>query len=381
MLWYFALLLIVCLDFGVEWLLNKLQVLNGNSKWQTLLKFATKYRIISIIAFVFISTFKAYSVGSDTFEYLNYYNLAKGDPNRLFKNPITNKFEFGFTFLNSLLVLNHLPFRVMFFIISTFVAIVLVLFVNKVSVNKLMSFILFIALGFFAQSLSAYRQIVAIALTLLAISKLVDKKWVAASLLILLGATFHISALLALGIIPLRFIKPKLWFVGICFGVVIAGSFAMPQILKLLEILTPLDYYTKYFVVLNYYLGASDVLNTLYSVALILLFVFLYVFKNKLKLDERDKEFYNFYLLIFMVVPLFRIVGFIANMPQLLNRLSMYFFVVLIVLIPLFVKGLQHNKKLYVLANVMVYVVAIAYMIYLYAIKNTCGIYPFAFGF
>ena len=133
--------------------------------------------------------------------------------------------------------------------------------------------------------------------------------------------------------------------------------------------------------ILNHYLKSSDLLNTLYSGALITLFCVLYFVKNRLKLDAKDKELYDFYLLIFMVVPLFRIVGFIANMPQLLTRLSIYFFVVLIVLIPLFVKGLKNNKKLFVVANVMVYVVAIAYMVYLYAIKNTCGVCPYVFCF
>ena len=85
--------------------------------------------------------------------------------------------------------------------------------------------------------------------------------------------------------------------------------------------------------------------------------------------------------MIFMIVALICIVGSIAGIPQLLHRLNMYFFMILIVLIPLFVKGLKHNKKLYICANIGVYGVALAYMVYLYAIKNTCGVYPYKFMF
>ena len=381
MFWYFFLLAMICVDFYVEHILATKGALNGNTSFKKALNFIFKYRLITILTMVFMSTFKAFSVGGDMGEYYKYYNLLKQDGN-LFRLPITNKIEFGYTFLCSLLVLCHAPFAVLWFIISSFVAISLIIFTNKVSSNKFMSFILFVALGVFAQSLSALRQIVAMSFLLLAVCRLVDKKWIIATLLILAGSLFHISALICLLIVPLRFIEPKWWWIVFSFGATIVGSFVLPYALKFLEYITPLDYYTKYFVVLTQYIQKSDLLNTFYSLALIGMFVVMYVARFKiLKLEEKDKKLYDFFLWVFLFVALFRIAGFILNMPQLFNRLNMYFFMILIVLIPLCVKGLSYNKKLFVIANVTVYIVAIAFMIYLYAIKNSCGVYPFVFGF
>lgn len=381
MFWYFFLLAMICVDFSVEHILATKGVLNGNTSFKKALNFIFKYRLITIVTMVFMSTFKAFSVGADMGEYYKYYNLLKQDEN-LFRLPITNKIEFGYTFLCSLLVLCHVPFAVLWFVVSTFVVISLMVFINKVSSNKFMSFILFVALGIFAQSLSALRQIVAMAFMLLAICKLVDKKWIGATLLIIAGSLFHISALMCLVVVPLRFLEPKWWWIVLSFGAAIVGAFVFPYALKLLENLTPLDYYTKYYVVLTQYIQKSDLLNTLYSIALIAMFVVMYIARFKLlKLEEKDKKIYDFFLWVFLFVPLFRVAGFIVNMPQLFNRLNMYFFMVLIVLIPLFVKGLNYNKKLFMFANVAVYIVALAFMIYLYAIKNSCGVYPFVFGF
>lgn len=381
MFWYFFLLAMICVDFTVEHILATKGVLNGNTSLKKALNFIFKYRLITILTMVFMSTFKAFSVGYDMRVYYKYHKLLKLDGN-LFRLPVTNKIEFGYTFLCSLLVLCNASFSVLWFVISTFVAISLMIFINKVSSNKFMSFILFVALGVFAQSLSALRQIIAMAFMLLAVCKLVDKKWIGATLLILAGSLFHISALICLLIVPLRFIEPKWWWIVFSFGATIVGSFVLPYALKFLEYITPLDYYTKYFVVLTQYIQKSDLLNTFYSLALIGMFVVMYVARFKiLKLEEKDKKLYDFFLWVFLFVALFRIAGFILNMPQLFNRLNMYFFMILIVLIPLCVKGLSYNKKLFVIANVTVYIIAIAFMIYLYAIKNSCGVYPFVFGF
>lgn len=381
MFWYFFLLAMICVDFYVEHILATKGALNGNTSFKKALNFIFKYRLITILTMVFMSTFKAFSVGGDMGEYYKHYNLLKQEGN-LFRLPVTNKIEFGYTFLTSLLVLCHAPFSLLWFVISTFVAISLMIFINKVSSNKFMSFILFVALGVFAQSLSALRQIIAMAFVLLAICRLVDKKWISATLLIIAGSLFHISAIICLVIVPLRYFEPKWWWIVLAFGATIIGAFVFPSALKLLEKLTPLDYYTKYYVVLTQYIQKSDLLNTLYSLALIGMFGVMYIARFKLlKWEEKDKKIYDFFLWIFLFVPLFRVAGFIVNMPQLFNRLNMYFFMVLIVLIPLFVKGLSYNKKLFITANVAVYIIAVAYMVYLYGIKNTCGVCPFVFNF
>ena len=383
---YYCLIGVVCCDFLLEHWLRKKNILNAEelsiSKWKKILNFIFKYRFITIVALVAVSTLKSNQVGGDTHEYIRYYNKLKTNSNKLFKDGISSSIEFLYTALNSILIVLNLPFRCLTFIISAFVSISIVLFVNKTSQNKPMSLILYIALGIFAQALTAYRQIIAMAFVLLALIALVDKRWLKATILILVGSLFHISCLMCLLFVIMRFIKPKWWLIVSAFAITTLGAFMLPEILQIIEKVFHINYYTKYFVIITEYRNSSSLLNTLYSLAIIAIFIVMYVSRIKLlKLDEHEQQVYDFFLLIFMIVPLVRIVGYITGMPELLNRLCMYPFMTLMVLIPLFVKGLEFNRKLFILANVGVCLVSMAYMYYLYAIELSCAVVPYVFCF
>lgn len=378
---YYCLILLIFVDFILEWFLKNKGILNKSNAFCKVLNFIFKYRLITIVAIVLVATFKSVDVGFDTGNYKLVYdklNLKDGP----FKIILGSRSEIGYAILTWILAIMKMPFAVLGGLIAGIFTLSMVVFINKLSTNKFMSMILFVALGTFAQILSAYRQILAMALILISIIQLIDKKFFNAAFLILFASLFHISALVCLILLPIRLIKPNIGVVIISFAIVTAGAFAFPSILKLIEIISPIDYYTKYYVTTSAYLNSGNLLNVLYTIGVLLVFITMYFAKYKLlKFETKEKQNYEFFLMTFMVVALFRIVGTVADIPQLLNRLNMYFFMILIVLIPLFVKGLKHNKKLYFCANVGVYVVAFAYMFYLYAIKNTCGVYPYEFMF
>ncbi len=382
---YYCIIGLICIDFLLEYWLRKKNVLTDEknvSKVKKFLNFIFKYRVITILSLVLVSTLKAYTVGADTKIYERYWNALKNNEEKLFIAGINVQIEFLYTIFNSLLIVLGLSFRFSIFIISLFVSISIVVFVNKVSTNKFMSLILYVALGIFAQSLNLYRQIIAMVFVLFAIMCLIDKKWIKATMLILVGTFFHMSCLMCLLFVIFRFIKPKWWIIVGAFTLATVGAFALPQVLKVLENLFGINYYTKYFVEITEYRNPSNLINTLYSIGIICVFAVMYVARFKvLKLDQKDKQIYDFFLLIFMIVPLVRIVGYIMEMPELLNRLSMYPFMILLVLIPLFVKGLKHNTKLYAFANVGVYLISAVYMYYLYAVELSCKVVPYAFCF
>lgn len=349
--------------------------------YEHFLRFLFHWRIITIIGFVYLSTNKARSVGLDTGAYINYFNRLKNNPEKLFKDSISSPYEFLYTGLNSLLVWSGAEYWSLLFIISVFVSISIVFFVNKFSTNKQMSLILYVSLGVFAQSLSANRQIIAMAIMLFVIYLLYNKKVISSVVLIVLASFFHSSALYCLIFIPLRYIKPKWWIVLTMFVLTVVGSFAFPYIMLTVEKVIPtLDYYTRYFVNYKGMLVETDLVNNLYSIALCCVFVVLYLARFKfLQLNQEKQEQYDFFLMIFVFVPMIRIAGFLLNAQALLNRLSMYFFMILIVLIPLFVEGLKYNKKLCTASWIMVYIIAFGYMYYLYAIKLSCGVCPYKF--
>ena len=369
----------------MDFTLEHLMVSNTFSKTKTLidlktdkfLKWFFKWRIISIIGLVFVSTFKSYTVGLDTLNYLDYFEKLKNNHDYLFVKPISSKYEISYTFLNSILAICGANYRILLLIISTFVSICIVKFINYISEDKQMSMILYITLGVFAQSLSANRQIIAMGLVLLALNLIFDKKIKQSIVIIIFASTFHISALCCLILVPIRYLKPKLWIVCTMFCIAIIGSLIFPYIMKVVEKLTPLDYYSRYFVNNTEYIVKSDIINILYSVGLLFVFIVFYFMRRYLILNEKKLNYYDFSLMIFLFVPLIRLAGFILNAQALFNRLSMYFFMVLIVLIPLFLEGLKYNKKIYMSSTLMVYVISFGYMYYLYAVKLSCGVVPY----
>ena len=171
---YFILLGIICIDFLLEYFLNRKNILQKSNWFCKLLFYFFKFRIITVISIVLITTLRSYSVGLDTKSYLNYYNDLLIGKKQVFIDSISNKFEYGYTFLNSLFAVCKFDFRFLIAIISIFSSISLVLFVNKFSTNKLMSILMYIMLGVFAQSLNTLRQIIAMSFVLLSLIYLID---------------------------------------------------------------------------------------------------------------------------------------------------------------------------------------------------------------
>lgn len=385
MLPYIFLLIIIFLDFAWERSLLKKNIVKELSECKTFSdKFISvffKFRILTIIALVLFSTFRHYSVGMDVLSYKMYYDKLCHDKSLLFKDSFGFKLEFGFTFLNSVLAVLNMDFRFLLFIVALISSISFVAFFNKLSPNKLMSCILYVNLGIFAQSLNTLRQIIAMSIILFAIIKLRDKKWISSIILILCACLFHVSALCCLILVPIRYFKPKWYLFANILVLTILVGLILPGVLKLLEILTPLDYYTKYFVNIDGFIVESDLINNLYSLSLIGMFLVFWLVKNKfLRFNAKNEDLYDFCLMIFVFVPLIRIFGFIINAQTLFQRVSMYYFVILTILIPLFVKGLHYNKKVFKVANIMVYVISFGYMYYLYSIKLSCGVVPYRLG-
>lgn len=382
---YLLLILIVIGDFLLEKIVNEKYFKKKYSFtiFDKILKFVFKWRVISIFAFVLIFTLRSYNVGLDTYNYYNYYSVKLISRSQLFE-PISSSWEFGFTFINGVFAFLGLDFRWLLFFIAIFVSISFVNFSNKVSSDKMMTMILFVCLAVFAQALNTLRQIISMAIILFVIIKLLNKRskdnLIYSCILIFVASLFHVSALCCIVFILAKYIKPKWWLVVAMFGVTILGSFAFPYVMKFIEAITPLKYYSLYFVDYTGYIVDSNLVNNLYSIALIIVFFVLYIARFKLlKLNRGDEEKYDFFLMIFIFVPLIRVAGFILNAQALFNRLSMYFFMILIVLIPLFVEGLKFNDKLYYSSLLIVYIIAFGYMYYIYTIKLSCGVHPYKF--
>lgn len=377
MLVYILLLGFICFDFWLEHYLTKKGTLSKETKFSKFLNFVFKYRVLTIFALVFISTFRAVGVGGDTHNYYEFYKELR----------VTSEdfsgFDIGYASLNYLLsAILNLDFRCLYFIISLFVTVCFVVFVKKLSCNHLMSMFLYITLGVFTQGLSALRQIIAIGFILISLIFIIDKKIWKSILFIAIATLFHSSAILCLIIVPLRYIKLNHWVLLGATIIVCSAAFLMPYVLKLVESIIPsFDYYTRYYIEHPEFFQKTSLFNILYTLAMIAIYTVLYLarfkwFKNEL---EEDKSF-TFFLTLFTLIPLVRIAGLIVGLEALLNRINMYFFYLLIILIPRFLQCLKkynHSGWLYGLA----YAGAFAYMVFNLVLHDACAVVPYIFWF
>ncbi len=377
MLAYIILIFIILADFGLEFLLKRQGVISDEKQhwYNKFLKYFFKFRIITIVSFVFLSTFKAMTVGSDDVAYLNFYHDV--DKMKIFPPA----FEIGYTLLNFCLAKLHMPFRVLLFIVSCFISICVVVFVNTLSKNKFLSLFFYIAFGTFAFSLSGLRQTIAIGFLLLAIVLVLKNKALGACGLILLASLFHKSALIGFVFVILKYIKLN-WKIVLLF--VLANVLMVliyPSVIDLLIKFNINVPYLNYYTVSRIYLGKPEIINMLYNIGLFAVFIAFWLGRKKLKLSEAELKIYDYFALMFMFVPAIRFDGYFLFAQELFNRLVVYFMPALMILIPMFLHGLKANKKWYIVAIIMVIILASLYMYYLYAIKLSCEVVPYVLSF
>lgn len=368
MIFYFLLIGVIGIDFLLEYLYNRKQDKITNEKLKKVINFLFTYRILTIIALVFMSTFKSDNVGLDTKAYTGWFESENYGS------------EIGYSTLQKIVYKLGLSYRWIWFIISLFVSISLVLFVNHFSSNKFMSIFLYIALGVFAQSLNTIRQIIAIAFILLELIFIDKNKWILSIVMVLCATLFHNSAIIGLALIALKFIKLNWITIGVFVGCAVIFPIILPYLSKFISLFGLKDYYKVY--IGSELIAETSVIEILYIIALFVIFVSTYIYATKiLKLERKTESRLYYFLLIFLMVPLIQTMGVLINLRAVFNRLSMYFFPSLIILVPECLKYLKNNKKYYLTATISCVAVALIFMIYLYTIKQSCGVFPYQFCF
>ncbi len=376
---YFILLAFIFLDFSLETLCNK-KIIKSN-KIKNFLDFVFKFRVISLVSLVLVSTLRSYSVGVDIQAYYNEFQDFK----RLnIKEALkVSRFERGYFILAFTIAKMGLSFRVVLLLSSIFTAICFWKFIKEFSPNKKMSLVLFVCFGLFAQSLNIMRHIIALDFVLLSIIFLHKNKIWKSILMILFASLFHITALIGFVYILFKYLKPtwKLFIFSVLL--ILVGVKIFPYAMKIVSLITPIDFYNQYFVVEKHkFIATTGLLDNLYSIGLTLVFVILFVGKKFLKnLNEKELKIYDFFLLVYMFVPLIRIAGFALSAQSLLHRLNVWFFFSLIILVPLFIKGLNLNEKWKVGIHFATYIATFCYMYYFYAVQASNEVVPYVFYF
>ena len=153
-----------------------------------------RYLFFSLLVIVSVIGLRNSSVGADTYAYMLEYNASKNAT--ITGMYFSIKREIGYSLLNLSFSKLNIPWQVFLVLISLFIVAVFISFIRE---NCLLSFFplfLYITIGNFAVNMTALRQSIALSLCLIAYKKATQSKYIAFSILVVLAASIHYTALI-----------------------------------------------------------------------------------------------------------------------------------------------------------------------------------------
>lgn len=315
-----------------------------------LLIYPSKKQGICLYFFVIVALISAirYDIGYD---YINYLDIIIGNYDY---DVAYDRLEFLPKFMINLS--RSTQFSQLFFIITSILIIGgVAYFINKESNNKKMSILIFMCIPlFFWSSLSIIRQMMAVTFGLLMIKNVFDENKYKSIFYFLLAILSHNSAY----ILILTFLAKKIKFKKYVYLILFVLSFALyPLFYKLLANYGNffLFEHALLYVDLNEDLKGNTSIWILFNVIFLLLYIILYEAK---KLDKQNSYYFNIFFIGIVLFNVFSPVAVLAG------RLSIYFTISLIVILPNLVQKKSGLTKS--LFTIGVYIVGV--MLYIYTI-------------
>ncbi len=345
---------------------------NDNTTIKNKFKITNVVLILIIVMMILIFACRAISVGADTATYQLHYKTRQRGKFEINKY----SFEIGFEILLYICKLIGLNFNGFLFIASLIMFVPLYFFYRKYSINPVLSLFLYITMGIFSMSFNGTRQFIAFTIFLISIKFILNKNFIGYILCIALAYLFHSSALVLLPIYVLRYIKINIVTALILVSLSLFCFFNLENIVKFVSNFTAIDYFERYFIVLDLS-KPLDWFNVVYCSIMASIFIVLVVCKKKILQNYIDKEKeYNLFLLIFLMFVIIRICATFSNIFSLINRLNMYFYFPITILLPYLLTVL--NKRWLKHCALLTYLICgIVYFSLSAIVRYSNEIYPY----
>ncbi|KYG30595.1 EpsG family protein [Alkalihalobacillus trypoxylicola] len=336
------------------------------------LSLKVKSKIMKVLCFIIMITLPSflfavrYGIGTDYYSYLNSFEQVR--------NGNSIRLEWGYEGLNKIVAFLGGEVELVFFItgIIMFSFIFLALKNYRNILSPGIGMFMFMLL-YYQMSFNTVRQVVTMSIVLYSMKFIKERQLIKFTILIIFASGFHNSALL---FFPVYFIyeligkKNRGVYKFFLYFLILAAIFSMDKILLPVLSLNPeLDYYVKY-------LENDKTLDTGLGFlirSLPFLIIGFYLFKF-LKIRDR---FLIFYSSIFIISLLFKFTAFVG--ADYINRLSWNFEVVLIVLIPYYIRVLNNRGETFLSWLLLCYVILHWYYIYIYI--GSHGSFPYQWIF
>lgn len=296
------------------------------------------YFLILTLQMALIVGLRGYDVGWDTRNYVWYFSRAA---NFDLKYIITKDIDIekGYVLLEYLVSKLSTNPTVFFLIIALFYFISVGRFIYKDSKDPILSYVLFIALGFFTFSMTALRQTVAIGVVLYSYKFIKERKFKLFVVNILFAAIFHKSAIFFL---PAYFLAYK--------------KITIKYIL-LMIITIPLSYIFRdsIFNLLIYISGAQySTYQTVGPITLILLMILILIggIVQRRSIILKDKENIIYYNMLFIAI----IFGMLAFANPAWLRIVYYYHIATILFVPVIINSFK-DRHLQIILKVLTIVI------------------------
>jgi hypothetical protein len=327
--------MVVYLSLTVVVILLALQVKNTTtpyegSKGVILWRGITRKQLLSLIAYLIIFTLLfavsalRLNVGNDYLKYVEFMHLVYSRayvPTEAGFNGLTYLIYYLCGFENYLLVFAVFSFATIAFFMKG---------IYDQSRWFSLSFILFMLLGLYFQSLSTVRYYLALSMALYSIKYVIKKDWPRFVLLVIVGSLFHKSLLVILVLYVLAQMQWKKWMYALLLTGGISCLFLKDLYLKIVIYLYPSYKDTEYLT------GGTSTANILRC--LLVLAFSLWMYRDCIK-GDRTGEFYFICNLMGLVLYVF------GSFLPVISRIGYYLTVTQILFVPYLIKGIKDEKK------------------------------------
>lgn len=309
--------------------------------------------LVSFSILLFVIIFRNIDVGKD---YERYYKaILRIHTGKEYPMDI-QWLSVGFRVLIRIVGGFHLPDNMVPFVVIWIISAITLYCFFRVCVTfskgSTMSLFLFLSFCLYFQIMNQFRQMMAIAIVLLAY-QYIDQSILKYMLMVLLAASFHSSAFV---MAPFYFIVKLHINVKLIFGYLLACVAAIFLYSKIVVLLKRSTYGAIYFgwSDFDFAFGGSAVINLMIRVLLLVLC--LNVRKNIIKKDSKYEILYHM-IIVCTIVQVFAVISYVFG------RITTYFFVYYLILIPEVAKEYrnkiaQNSKTLY---DILVYVMLFLY--------------------
>lgn len=272
------------------------------------------------------------TVGTDTLTYKYEYENAY-----YYLQTMQRPSELGYTYFNYIINKLGFSFQSYLAIISVFVISAVSILIYRYSKNILLSYYLHVTIGLFAMTMTGLRQTIAVALTIFAFVLLIKNKKLAFFILVGLAYVFHNSAIIFLVVFILRKARINKKTGLIIYGISCFLFVANEWIASIILSFAPAKYLR--------YIQMSEAPNVNPLVIIVAMAIPLACLIFWPKEEDKSNEEYNRAMSIILIISCINfVIYFFALKINMLERMSLYFMVYNVILIPNIVERIKDKE-------------------------------------